>query len=175
PRSEAFQARTTPGRARAAAVSTLASRAWASALRTTPRCSASSRVRSSTNRPPPVRRRWSSFRRGEDPIMPNAIYHARAGLASARLSTDGRRQAGLREAAVDAASRQSRRRAADVVLLPVRRLHGASVPGADLARGDRLLRRRLWRAHLGGYRMGLALGAPAGGRRSCVDRAHLAR
>ena len=102
--------------------------------------------------------------------MPIAIYHARAGLASARLSTDGRRQAGLREADVDAASRQPRRRAADVVLLPLRRLHGATVPGADLARGNRLLRRRLRRAHLGGYRLGLALGAPAGGCRSRVDR-----
>ena len=65
--------------------------------------------------------------------MPIAIYDARAGLASARLSTDGRRQAGLREADVDAASRQPRRRAADVVLLPLRRLHGATVPGADVA------------------------------------------
>src|SRR5262245_10772896 len=68
-RSAALQTRRTPGIARAPAVATFLSRAYDSALRTTPRCSAPSRVRSSTKRPPPLRRRWSSFRRGEVPIM----------------------------------------------------------------------------------------------------------
>src|SRR5213594_3266336 len=71
PRSAALQASATPGRARAGAVATLVSRAWASVLRTTPRNRVPSRARSSTYRPWPVRRRWSSFRRGELPIMSN--------------------------------------------------------------------------------------------------------
>src|SRR5262249_25913904 len=85
PRSAALQARATPGRARAAAVDTFVIRAWASVLRTTPRCRVPSRARSSTNRPWPVSRRWSSFRRGELPIMALAIYHARRSPKNAHL------------------------------------------------------------------------------------------
>src|SRR5438132_2790395 len=163
PRSAALQAMTTPGKARATAVTTVMRRAEDSALRTTPRRTTPSRVRSSTNRPCPVRRRWSSFRRGEAPIMCTAIYHAHAGLGSARLFADGARggrQARVREADVDAAPRQPPRRVAHVVLLPVRRLHGGPVPGGDLPSGDRVLRRRLRHADRARDRVGLALGAP---------------
>src|SRR5262249_46756582 len=166
PRSAAFQARTTPGNARAGAAATFARRAGAWVLRTTPRWRAPSRVRSSTNRPWPVKRRWSSFRSGELPIistrnLSRAPAPRSAGRRPARLAAHGGRPAYLREADVAPAPRQSRRRAADVVLLPLHRLHGTAVPGADLPGGDHLQRGLLRRADHGGNPLGLALGASA--------------
>src|SRR5947209_10394897 len=72
--SAALHAATTPGSARASSSASLVIRACASALRTTPRWSMPSRVRSSTYRPAPVSSRRSSFLGGEAPIMAKRVY-----------------------------------------------------------------------------------------------------
>src|SRR2546428_3124988 len=72
--SAALHAATTPGSARASSSASLVIRACASALRTTPRWSMPSRVRSSTYRPAPVSNRRSSFLGGEAPIMAKRVY-----------------------------------------------------------------------------------------------------
>src|SRR2546425_13101253 len=72
--SAALHAATTPGSARASSSASLVIRACASTLRTTPRWSMPSRVRSSTYRPAPVSSRRSSFRGGEAPIMAKRVY-----------------------------------------------------------------------------------------------------
>src|SRR5438132_258813 len=103
-------------------------------------------VRSSTNRPCPVRRCWSSFRCGEVSIMCIVIYYVHAGFGLARFFVDGvcgGCQACVREADVDVAPRQPFWCVAHVVLFPVCRLYGGLVPGGDLLSGDRVLRRRL--------------------------------
>ena len=107
-RSAALQARTTPGRRRAASVATFVTRACASTLRTTPRCTSPSRVRSSRKRPPPLSRRWSSLRRGEAPIrswcwsMPRSVTAAARG---GRAQAAPVRSSALRDAAPPPAPR----------------------------------------------------------------------
>src|SRR5260370_8187555 len=105
-RSAALQTSTTPGSARARDAWIFTMRAWGWTLRTTPRCSMPSRLRSSRYRPAPARRRRSSFLRGEAPIMARRVYMVRlylvrhgraaAGFAEARdpgLDPAGRAQA----------------------------------------------------------------------------------
>src|SRR5437667_3135032 len=72
--SAALHAGPRPGSARASSSASLVIRACASALRTTPRWSMPSRVRSSTYRPAPVSSRRSSFLGGEAPIMAKRVY-----------------------------------------------------------------------------------------------------
>ncbi len=71
-RSAPVHTATAPGAARARSVATATTRACASRLRTTPRCRRPGRLRSSMKRPAPTRRRRSSLRRGEVPIIGQA-------------------------------------------------------------------------------------------------------
>src|SRR5262245_21344143 len=123
PRSAALQARATPGRRRAASVATQTSRAWASVLRTTPRCKRPSRARSSRKRPPPVRSRSSPLRSGEEPIISRGNLPRLRKILLGRLSGDARGRPSLDGLAADdgAGAGQPDRRHRIVHVLQLRR------------------------------------------------------
>ena len=124
PRSEALQARATPGRRRAPRpVATETSRAWASVLRTTPRCRSPSRARSSRKRPLPVRSRSSPLRRGEAPIISRGNLSRLRKILFGRLSSDARGRPSLDGLAADggAGAGQPDRRHRVVHVLHLRR------------------------------------------------------